>query len=62
MPRWLQVTLHAGLVGCNIALAMHGVPPGVTFWLAVLQGVVGAVAQEFNTDGTPQETPFAKSK
>jgi hypothetical protein len=60
MPRWLQITLHAALVGVNIALAIKGVPSGWNTGLAVAQGALGAVAQGYNSDGTPQAVAFRK--
>lgn len=58
MPRWLQASLHAVLVGSNVVLALHGVPPAIVAAISVLQAMVGCFAQEFNTDGTSQRTPY----
>jgi hypothetical protein len=60
MPRWLQVTLHAVLIGSNVALAFHGAPPEVVGGIAALQGAISYAAQAYNTDGTPQSVPFQK--
>lgn len=59
MPRWLQVILHAVLLSSNTALAIHGViPPAAVIGISALQAGLSYVAQEYNTDGTHQGTPF----
>ncbi len=61
MPRWLQVGLHAALIGVNGTLTYKAlIPPRWSVALMVAQGVLGYVAQQYNTAGTPQSTPGPK--
>lgn len=59
MPRWLQVVLHAALIALNIGLTTAGVIPAKYSALAgIAQAALGYVAQQYNTDGTPQASAY----
>ena len=58
MPRWLQILLHLGTIAGGSYAA---VAAGSSIPLVVSSGInaaIGAIAQTYNTDGTPQAVAF----
>ncbi len=61
MPRWLQILLHIATTGAGAYIAYS---TGTALPLVISGGVntlVGSIAQNYNTDGTPQAQPFVKA-
>ena len=64
MTRTRQILYHLGLLGLNVGVAylQGGKVGAINAVVALAQAGVGAQAQLYNTDGTPQEHPFVKPK
>lgn len=62
MPRWLQVSLHLGMIGLGAYTAVQTGSPIPLVVTSGIQTALGAVAQIYNTDGTPQAVPFVPPK
>jgi hypothetical protein len=61
MPRWLQVILHVLANGVGAYLAYTTGTPLPAIVAGGTSGVIGAIAQSYNTDGTPQSVPFQRA-
>ena len=65
MPRWVQVLLHVAALLTAMANNFTAIfPPkyqgAVNLGIVLFSATVGYIAHSYNTDGTPQETPFVK--
>lgn len=58
MPRWLQILLHLVAVGAGAYASMARGSPVPLVVTGAAQAAIGGIAQIYNTDGTPQTTPF----
>lgn len=63
MPRWLQVILHALLAAANFLMLGSGsIGPKFSLVIGAAQAFLGCIAQQYNTDGTPQSAAFQKNE
>jgi hypothetical protein len=61
MPKWLQIALHLLLIAAGGYMSFAS---GTALPLVISSGVqaaVGAIAQHYNTDGTPQSVAFVQA-
>jgi hypothetical protein len=58
MPRWLQIILHVVTTAAGAYLSFQTGTPIPAIIATGVSGTVGSIAQTYNTDGTPQTTPF----
>jgi hypothetical protein len=58
MPRWLQIALHLGIAGIGAYVSVQNGSPVASVVASGVQTALGAVAQAYNIDGTPQTTAF----
>ena len=58
MPRWLQIVLHLVPIGLGSYLAVSAGSPIPLVISSGVNAAIGAIAQSYNTDGTPQSVAF----
>lgn len=58
MPRWLQILLHIGTTALGAYVSFASGNPLASVIATGVSGVIGGVAQSYNTDGTSQTTAF----
>jgi len=58
MPRWIQILLHVVSVGAGAYLSYTTGTPLPAVISTGASGLIGSMAQSYNTDGPPQSTPY----